>query len=32
MKPASRIPLALLTGTFAVALLTTTARSDVIMD
>lgn len=36
MKPASRIPLriplALLTGTFAVALMTTAARCDVIMD
>ena len=32
MKPVSRIPLALLTGTFAVVLLTTPARSDVIMD
>jgi len=32
MKPASRIPLALLTGTFAVALMTIPARCDVIMD
>ena len=32
MKPASRIPLALLTGTFAVALMTIPARGDVIMD
>jgi len=32
MKAASRIPLALLTGTFAVAMLTIPARGDVIMD
>src|SRR5260221_10448461 len=32
MKPASRITLAMLTGTFAVALMTIPARCDVIMD
>ena len=32
MRPASRIPLAMISGAFAVALLTTPAHSDVIMD